>query len=61
MFLNDELFFPFGVFVNITKESDLLLVNQTHSNIVYAYDKKVIDMIHTSQQGKIKVIPYLSK
>ena len=59
MHVNGELFFPFGVGLIVNKESDLMLVNKTHFNIIYpliAIDKKLMDMIYTTQQGKIKVI-----
>ena len=56
MFLNGELFFPFGIYFNINKEPDLMLINQTHLNLVFASNKNIMDMIHIKTQGKIKVI-----
>ena len=58
MFLNGELFFPFGIYFNINKEPDLMLINQNHLNLVFASNKNVMDMIHTKSQGQIKVISY---
>ena len=59
MLLNDQLFFPFGIYLTSVKESDLILINKTHLNVILPYDqinKNVMDMIYTKQQGKIKVI-----
>ena len=59
MFVDDELFFPLGIYLSDVKESDLVEVNKTHFNVILPYsqlDKKVMDMIYTTQQGKLKVI-----
>ena len=59
MFVNGELFFPFGIYLIDVKQSDLVLVNKTHLNFILPYklmDKKTMDMIYKTQQGKIKVI-----
>ena len=59
MFINGELFFPFGIYLTNVKESDLLLINKTHLNLILPnipISKKDMDMISTTQQGKIKVI-----
>ena len=59
MFVDDELFFPLGIYLSDVKESDLIEVNKTHFNVILPYsqlDKKVMDMIYTTQQGKLKVI-----
>ena len=34
MFVNNELFFPFGISLINVKESDLILINKTHLNII---------------------------
>ena len=60
IFVNNELFFPFGIYLTATvKESDLALINRTHLNVILPYrqmNKKLMDMVYTTQKGKIKVI-----
>ena len=58
MLVNGELFFPFGVYLINLKESDLMLINKTHLNSILSYrliDKKTMDMIYKTQQGRLKV------
>ena len=57
MVVNGELFFPFGIYLSV-KESDLMLINKTHLNFISSstlFNKKTMDMIYTTQKGKIKV------
>ena len=59
IFVNDELFFPFGIYLIDVKESDLMLINKTHLNFILPYGligKTIMDMIYSTQQGKLKVI-----
>ena len=59
MLVNGELFFPFGIYLTTVKESDLMLINKTHLNSILSYrilDKKTMDMIYTTQKGKLKVL-----
>ena len=58
MFINDELFFPFGIYTVTTNERELMLINQTHLNIVKNLytSKKNMDMIYSAKQGNIKII-----
>ena len=59
MFINDELFFPFGIYLGTVEEKDLIQLNKTHLNFILPYsqiDKKTMDMVYETQQGKIKVI-----
>ena len=59
IFVNNELFFPFGIYLMGVKESDLMLINKTHLNFILPYgfiDKTIMDMIYSTQQGKLKVI-----
>ena len=37
MFVNGELFFPFGIYLMTVKESDLKLINKTHLNFILPY------------------------
>ena len=49
MFVNGELFFPFGVYSLNAGESDLMLLNRTHMNIIKPgnqLNKDQLDMIH---------------
>ena len=59
MLVNGELFFPFGIYLISVQQNHLALINQTHLNFILPYsllDKKTMDMIYTTQQGKLKVI-----
>ena len=60
IFVNNELFFPLGIYLVVpVQQSDLALINRTHLNVILPYrqmDKKLMDMVYTTQQGKIKVI-----
>ena len=59
MHVNGELFFPFGTSLFYVQQSDLALLNKTHMNCIcpaWILDKRLMDMIYTTQQGKIKVI-----
>ena len=59
MYVNGELFFPFGSYLTYVQQSDLALLNKTHLNFIMPYwliDKRLMDMIYTTQQGKIKVV-----
>ena len=63
MFINNELFFPFGLYVPNGYESELKEINRTHLNfIVPFYEcyrktiRKTLDMINTTQNGRIKVL-----
>ena len=59
MFINDELFFPFGIYLMKVEERDLIEVNKTHLNFILPYSqikKTDMDMIYQTQQGKIKVM-----
>ena len=63
MFVNEELFFPFGISLSV-RESDLMLINKTHLNFITPsslLNKKTMDMIYTTQQGKIKVLYHINK
>ena len=57
MYVNGELFFPFGLY-GYVRESDLLLINKTHFNFIVAgkLSQKTMDMIYTTQQGNLKVV-----
>ena len=64
MFINDELFFPFGIYLSGVSETDLIQLNKTHLNFILPYNrisKKEMDMIYETQQGKIKVMYCLDK
>ena len=59
MFINNTLFFPFGIFMMETFQGYLKIVNQTHFNLVLPYwnlNRKDLDYVYTTQNGKIKVI-----
>ena len=59
MFINDELFFPFGIYLMGVTENDLSQVNKTHLNFILPYiqiNNSIMDMIYNTQQGKIKVM-----
>ena len=58
MFVNDELFFPFGIYATDGSEKDLMIINRTRLNIISSslITKKKMDKIQETQQGKIKVI-----
>ena len=59
MFINDELFFPFGIYLGTVEEKYLNQVNKTHLNFILPYDQldeETMDMVYETQQGKIKVI-----
>lgn len=59
MFINNTLFFPFGIFMMETFQVYLKIVNQTHFNLVLPYwnlNRKDLDYVYTTQNGKIKVI-----
>ena len=58
MFVNDELFFPLGFYVAGTSQKDLMNLNRTRLNVILsAYlNKKSLDMIQETRQGRIKTI-----
>ena len=59
MYINKELFFPFGIYVNRVSENDLIQLNRTHLNFILPYAPITIDdinMIDRTQNGKIKII-----
>ena len=59
MFINDTLFFPFGIYLMGVTENDLIQVNKTHLNFILPYsqiNKATMDMIYNTQKGKIKVM-----
>ena len=58
-FINDELFFPFGIYAVGISERELRLINQTHLNIVksiYQYSKEYMDIIYSTKPEGIKII-----
>ena len=63
MFINNELFFPFGLYVPYGYEKELKEINRTHLNFILpCYEcyrksiRKTLDMINTTQKGRIKVL-----
>ena len=59
MYINKELFFPFGIYSKGVSESDLMQINRTHLNFILPYydiTKDTMDMIDRTQNGKIKII-----
>ena len=58
MFVDDELFFPIGTFCIINSEEDLTTITQNHINylLLESPKKKIMDLIYTSQKGKLKII-----
>ena len=67
MFINNELFFPLGLCVAYGHENELKEINRTHLNFIllpyYESDKnqilKTLDTIHTTQNGRLKVLYYI--
>jgi len=59
MFLNNELFFPFGIYLYEVNQKNLIQLNKTHLNFIIPYSNISIDtmnMINETQNGKIKII-----
>ena len=66
MFINNELFFPFGIFASTIQEHDLIELNKTHLNFIMPYQsqnitKEVMDMIYTKLKGRLRVMYSLYK
>ena len=59
MFVNDELFFPFGIYLGQVEERDLIEIDKTHLNFILPYnqiEKETMDMVYEKLHGKVKVI-----
>ena len=63
MFINNELFFPFGLYVPYGRESELKEINRTHLNFILpcfeCYRKTIentMNLINITQNGRIKVL-----
>ena len=59
MYLNNELFFPFGIYTDYTYEEYMYYINQTHLNFIMPYiqiEKKYLDILQKNQNGTINVI-----
>jgi len=59
MYLNNELFFPFGIYLYGVNQNDLIQLNRTHLNFIIPYSNISIDtmnMINETQNGNIKII-----
>ena len=63
MFINNELFFPLGLYVPYGSEKGLKEINRTHINFILpCYEcyrdsiGKTLNMINMTQNGKIKVL-----
>ena len=58
MFVNEKLFFPFGLFYKMTSENELEIINRTRFNTIATeyLNKNLMDMLQITQQGKIKII-----
>ena len=59
MFVNDELFFPFGIYLGGVEERDLIEIEKTHLNFILPYaqiEKETMDMVYEKFHGKVKVI-----
>ena len=63
MLVNDELFFPFGLYAVGGTENELMTINRTHLNIILSgyLSKRRMDMIQETQQGRIKTIYCVNK
>ena len=59
MFINNELFFPFGIYI-YGSYRELIEVNRTHLNFILLnpehYGQTVINTLNMIQYGKIKVL-----
>ena len=59
IFINNELYFPLGLFVININETLLEYINKTHINFIMPYNeisKEDMDLVYTTQKGKIKVM-----
>ena len=59
MYINDELFFPFGIYLHLVNQNDLKQINRTHLNLIVSYNNlslSTMDMIDKTQNGRIKLI-----
>ena len=59
MYINNELFFPFGIYVHLVNQNDLKQINRTHLNLLISSNNlslATMDMIDKTQNGRIKLI-----
>ena len=59
MYLNNELFFPFGIYTDYTYEQYMYYINQTHLNFIMPYKQiknNSLNTLQKNQNGTIKVI-----
>ena len=59
MYINNELFFPFGIYLHLVNQNDLKQINRTHLNVIVSYNNlslPTMDMIEKTQNGRIKLI-----
>ncbi len=38
MYINNELFFPFGIYLHLVNQNDLKQINRTHLNVIVSYN-----------------------
>ena len=60
MYVDNELFFPLGIYTLKTTEEHLSYINQTHLNFIMPYDYLVeqsfLNLLQKTQNGKIKIL-----
>ena len=56
MYINNELFFPFGIYLYLVNQNDLKQINRTNLNLIVSYNNLTLDtmdMIDKTQNGRI--------
>ena len=66
MFINNELFFPFSIYVRYGNESELMAINRTHLNFITPWYESykeslndTLNMIDKTQNSRLKILIHL--